>query len=87
MKDAILRIFLIFSVLFSSAQYKEWEDLSTFKINTEEPHSFFIPKDINGDSITKYLNGILLKWMLVIYWFLIGNVLTNLEKIYPLIVE
>ena len=57
MKDAILRIFLIFSVLFSSAQYKEWEDLSTFKINTEEPHSFFIPKDINGDSITKYLNG------------------------------
>ncbi len=57
MKDAILRIFLIFSVLFSSAQYKEWEDLSTFKINTEEPHSFFIPKDVNGDSITKYLNG------------------------------
>ena len=29
----------------------------TFKINTEEPHSFFIPKDINGDSITKSLNG------------------------------
>ena len=57
MKAAILRIFLIFSVLFSSSQYKEWEDLSTFKINTEEPHSFFIPKDVNGDSITKYLNG------------------------------
>ena len=57
MNDPILRIFLIFSVLYSSAQYKEWEDLSTFKINTEEPHSFFIPKDINGDSITKYLNG------------------------------
>ena len=58
MKDSVLKFFLIFSIIFSNAQYKEWEDLSTFKINTEEPHSFYIPKDINGDSVTKSLNGI-----------------------------
>ena len=52
MKDSVLKFFLIFSIIFSNAQYKEWEDLSTFKINTEEPHSFYIPKDINGDSVT-----------------------------------
>ena len=57
MKDSVLKFFLIFSIIFSNAQYKEWEDLSTFKINTEEPHSFYIPKDINGDSVTKSLNG------------------------------
>ena len=57
MNNYFLKIFLIFSIFYSNAQYKEWEDLSTFKINTEEPHSFFIPKDINGDSITKSLNG------------------------------
>ena len=58
MKDIILKFFLIFSIILSNAQYREWEDLSTFKINTEEPHSFYIPKDINGDSVTKSLNGI-----------------------------
>ena len=57
MKDIILKFFLIFSIILSNAQYREWEDLSTFKINTEEPHSFYIPKDINGDSVTKSLNG------------------------------
>ena len=57
MKNYFIKIFLIFLFFNSNAQYKEWEDLSIFKINTEEPHTFFIPKDINGDSITKSLNG------------------------------
>ena len=58
MKNYFIKIFLIFLFFNSNAQYKEWEDLSIFKINTEDPHTFFIPKDINGDSITKSLNGI-----------------------------
>ena len=57
MKNYFIKIFLIFLFFNSNAQYKEWEDLSIFKINTEDPHTFFIPKDINGDSITKSLNG------------------------------
>ena len=28
-----------------------------FKINTEQPHSFFIPYDKAGDSLTQTLNG------------------------------
>ena len=57
MKNYFIKIFLIFLFFNSNAQYNEWEDLSIFKINTEDPHTFFIPKDIHGDSITKSLNG------------------------------
>ena len=57
----ILKIFINLVVLFfitiSFSQYREWEDLSVFKINTEQPHSFFIPYDKAGDSLTKTLNG------------------------------
>ena len=57
----ILKIFtnlvVLFFITISFSQYREWEDLSVFKINTEQPHSFFIPYDKAGDSLTKTLNG------------------------------
>ena len=48
---------MLFFITISFSQYREWEDLSVFKINTEQPHSFFIPYDKAGDSLTKTLNG------------------------------
>ena len=48
---------VLFFITISFSQYREWEDLSVFKINTEQPHSFFIPYDKAGDSLTKTLNG------------------------------
>ena len=57
----ILKIFtnlvVLFFITISFSQYREWEDLSVFKINTEQPHSFFIPYDKAGDSLTQTLNG------------------------------
>ena len=48
---------VLFFITISFSQYREWEDLSVFKINTEQPHSFFIPYDKAGDSLTQTLNG------------------------------
>ena len=57
----ILKIFLNIVVLFFitilHSQYREWEDLSIYKINTEDPHSFFIPYNKVGDSLSQSLNG------------------------------
>jgi len=52
-----MNLVVLFFITNTYSQYREWEDLSVFKINTEEPHSFFIPYDKAGDSLTKTLNG------------------------------
>jgi len=52
-----MNLVVLFFITITYSQYREWEDLSVFKINTEEPHSFFIPYDKAGDSLTKTLNG------------------------------
>ena len=48
---------MLFYITISHSQYREWEDLSIYKINTEDPHSFFIPYNKVGDSLSQSLNG------------------------------
>ena len=48
---------MLFFITISHSQYREWEDLSVYKINTEDPHSFFIPYNKVGDSLSQSLNG------------------------------
>ena len=52
-----INLVVLFFITISFSQYREWEDLSVFKINTEEPHSFYIPYNKAGDSLTQTLNG------------------------------
>ena len=63
------KLFFLLSVLgftFLNAQYREWEDLSVFSINTEKPHATFYPfsneqlvmeNDLNNNVLYETLNG------------------------------
>ena len=62
-------LFIISSTIFFNilnSQYREWEDLSVFSINTEDPHATFYPYssednllnlDLTKSELYKSLNG------------------------------
>ena len=65
-------LFLISSTIINS-QYREWEDLSVFSINTEKSHATFYPfssekhlfeNDFSNNELYKSLNG---KWDFKLY--------------------
>ena len=65
-------LFLISSTIINS-QYREWEDLSVFSINTEKSHATFYPfssekhlieNDLSNNELYKSLNG---KWDFKLY--------------------
>ncbi len=59
-------LFFLIGFLFSNGQKREWEDLSIFSLNTEEPHSTFYPfssekellnRVLSNNDLHKSLNG------------------------------